>query len=172
MSVDLDMSQFIADLGYDLAALFLESFSGESLYVPKHIKNLKPDHPLIAMLGWDKAYSISAYMGGMDINVPEQLKKKEMSERDKRIVEAKALGASVQNIALEYGLTEKRIYQILSASGRSIRKPHKRNVRRDRQIVKAYKNGETIADIALHSQLSVQHICQVLLDAGCVCAKL
>ncbi len=187
MFSEYDIHETFRYLGYDLVADFLNMFEGKCLNVPntpKQIMEIYPQicrlpHPDQKKIGLDgnvtiekdnSIEKITDFYGGREIHVPFLLRK-ELSSRDQEVVEAKEKGKSIQDIAIIFNLTNKRIYQILSNAKQNARRPQKRFTKRNKDIVVLYKNGETIKNLAKRSMLSERRVIDILLDANCVCIK-
>lgn len=66
------------------------------------------------IIGTDNAVKVSDAFGGCTITIPK-LGRTRREARDKAIREAYDGGASVRHLARQYGLTTRRVYDILGA---------------------------------------------------------
>ncbi len=101
----------IKDIAGPAAALSLaERYGGASVYVP--VKS-RPEHPLSKLLGLKAADAISRVYGGDRLEVP---KKDSIVRqlRGRKIRERRREGASISKLAFEFGLSRRRILQILA----------------------------------------------------------
>lgn len=80
------------------------------LYVPKR---LKPDHRLVRILGWNDAERLVQAFGGEILCPPTLVNVLYIPFRDKAIVQMAANGISVQVLAEWFGLSDRRVSQLL-----------------------------------------------------------
>jgi DNA-directed RNA polymerase sigma subunit (sigma70/sigma32) len=88
-------------------------------------------------------------------------------ERDLKIVEAHAYGAALQQIGAEFGLTRKRVGQILAANNIVSEAPQSRRGRRVRygrnlKIAEARARGATLQEIGVEFGLTGERVRQIL----------
>jgi hypothetical protein len=112
--------QEIADvIGRDLALKLVESLprayspchpSGQViLYVPKY---LRPDHHLVALLGWEAARRLAHTFGG-EMLMPAICYGLRSGERNSAILSMRASGATQQDIAREFRVSARHVRNIL-----------------------------------------------------------
>ena len=118
MSVRLeDLPESLRDIvdlvGVQAAVRLVENFGGlTKLYVPKRVDE---DHVLAKKLGLKTARALAEEYGGDEIrNIPRCLASIR-AVRNARIRGAFDAGASAASLALRFGLTERQIWNILSA---------------------------------------------------------
>lgn len=92
-------------IGADLMTKLSYDLGGRRLYIPN---TPGPHSPLSVSVGLDAAQKISQVYGGMVFDVPIALGKKALA------LKMRKEGATITNIAMKTGRTERRIYQILA----------------------------------------------------------
>ena len=103
------LDEMTASLGPELADAVICEWGGTRLWVPRRIG---PGHPVAAALGLDAARRLAAWCGGGPLQVPTGAAR-DRARRDACIRRDRALGVTPAELALCYGLTEGRVYQIL-----------------------------------------------------------
>lgn len=89
------------------------------LYVPK---NLKPDHVLVRILGWQDAQRLVAMFGGELLNPPTMRDTIYRPWRDEAIRNLVDQGVGQDMVAEWFGLTRKRVHQLTATHGVEITK--------------------------------------------------
>lgn len=84
------------------------------LYAPK---TLKPDHHLVAILGWHDAAKLTAEFGGELVNLPTLRELVYRPFRDEQICHLASIGMQPADLAAWFGLSEKRVRQVMAAGG-------------------------------------------------------
>ena len=96
--------------GWAATQKLVQRYGGVRLYVPKDIR---PDHPLVELLGWEAAAALSAAFGGQDhFDIP-MARAAIIAARNAQILADNGT-LSQRTQALKYGLTERQIRNILS----------------------------------------------------------
>lgn len=96
-------------LGWDKAVLFTQRFGGVRVYVPE---TMTPEHQFARLVGMEGAQKLVDEFGG-EGNIP--IPKADAALRQVRnaaILDGRAQGKTVRNLALEYRLTERQIYAL------------------------------------------------------------
>lgn len=104
--------QEIAEVvGDDNAMKMVQAYGGTRVFVPQSVG---AQHKLSTLLGFEQAKKLSRTFGGEPLTIARctmLLKHRRNEEIRKKYDE----GASVHELVREYGLTERRIYSILSS---------------------------------------------------------
>ncbi|MBF0446703.1 MAG: hypothetical protein HQL67_00735 [Magnetococcales bacterium] len=103
----LDIKEVI---GYEGAMILLDRCAGTRLFIPK---NMKTQHKLAKLLGFEQAQLMSKYFGGETLSIVRAARAKR-DIRNKEIIRLYDAGAKVPDIAQQMELTERQIYSILS----------------------------------------------------------
>lgn len=85
-----------------------------NLYIPKP-QNLKPDHPLVKLVGWDDALALAEEHGGRAIQPAECSYVERAILNDRRILDWHDLGYSPKDVAEKLGITEKWATAVIDA---------------------------------------------------------
>lgn len=107
------VERLVEILGLVNALKFAERFGGGRVYLPQP-ERLKPEGPIVQLLGMDAAREIAFEWRGMEIMVP-QCAAHLRAQRDASI-RAESATMSVKEIALKYGLTERHAFRILATA--------------------------------------------------------
>jgi Mor family transcriptional regulator len=89
-----------------------EHWGGVRHYYPRP-EFLSADHPLVALLGLEAARALCQYIGGGEVTVPKA-DKALRAARDRAIRHARGTW-SVRQLATRYRLSERRVWEIVSA---------------------------------------------------------
>jgi len=107
-----DLADVEVYCGVDVADALLDALAGIQLYIPKTYS----DNPMLAKLSRPVADKLIASFGGGQIYVSRDEPIK--SNRDK-VSELHGNGLTPQEIAIQIGVSQTRVYQILAAIGKS-----------------------------------------------------
>jgi Mor family transcriptional regulator len=97
-------------IGYEGAMTLLNKCAGTRLFIPK---NMKVQHKLAELLGFEQARLMSKHFGGETISIVRAARAKRIM-RNREIIRCYDNGERVPDIALKVQLTERQIYTILS----------------------------------------------------------
>ena len=97
-------------IGYDGTMTLLKKCAGTRLFIPK---NMRAQHKLAKLLGFEQANLMSRHFGGETISVARAAKAKR-AVRNRGIIRRYDAGEKVPDIAQDMELTERQIYSILS----------------------------------------------------------
>lgn len=106
------VDRLVEVLGVPDALKFAERFGGNRLYVPQP-ERLKPEGALVATLGYEAARKLAFEWRGMEIMVPKC--REYLARARARAIHAEPATMSRADIARKYGITERRVFQILEA---------------------------------------------------------
>lgn len=108
------LEEIVEVAGYAPALELCRGFGGRTVRIPAPMVET---HPLALTMGYAPACALSARFGGEDLPVPAE-RTALMDLRNQRIVAAYVeREASVSALALEFGLTRKRITEVLDEAG-------------------------------------------------------
>lgn len=107
------LEEIVEVAGYAAALELCRGFGGRTVRVPAPMVET---HPLALTMGYGPARALSERFGGEDLPVPAE-RTALMDLRNQRIVAAYDDGASVSELAREFGLTRKRITEVLDGAG-------------------------------------------------------
>lgn len=96
-------------LGLGAAMTLVERWGGVRLHIPTCPRD---DHPLVLHLGETAAEKLAHYYGGDRITVPRG-RGLMRAVRDSAIRRLHDKGASASELALEFGLTERQVWNVL-----------------------------------------------------------
>ncbi len=103
----------IADLiGLPATLDLVETWGGVQMYFPLP-RSLSDVHPLVQVLGGERAARLCERYGGDDFRIPRALDALRRA-RDRLIHHEHAQGASARTLALRYRLSERRLWEILA----------------------------------------------------------
>jgi len=105
------LHEMTALVGMSDTLRLVRAYGGTRLWVPADIT---PDHPFSTLLGHAQARAISARFGNTYIDIP-RCAGVARAARDAEIQRRYASGETQNAIALAYGLTERRVREIVSA---------------------------------------------------------
>lgn len=95
-------------LGPGAAIVLAEEYGGGAVYVPSRIWE---GHPLVGILGWNKARILSMIYGGDKLHVPK-VDAIERQFRKRRILNLRQAGRSIASLAREFNLSCRRVRQL------------------------------------------------------------
>jgi len=102
----------IADvIGMAATLNLVKAYGGVRLWVPV---KLTPDHALVHAIGLQAARKLVEYCALEELWIPKAAAALR-AVRDQTIRERRADGEQVARLALEYGLTDRRVWEILAA---------------------------------------------------------
>ncbi len=103
--------------GQKAALALSEAYGGGSVYVPRRIK---PNHPLLQLLGPESAARLAEHFGGDKLEVPK-VDAVHRQLRARSIRARRDAGVSIAALVSEFNLSRRRILQILAENrgGRS-----------------------------------------------------
>ncbi len=104
------IQEFAEHFGIDTALLIVGKYSGIRLTVPKIVR---PDHPLVEVIGMDAYNRLCEYYGGEFFDIPK-MDSVVRQIKHRRVIELRAGGCTVPEIALTLGYTQRRVHQILA----------------------------------------------------------
>jgi Mor family transcriptional regulator len=107
------LREVAALIGLEATLLLVETWGGVRLYLP-FPRNLDVDHPLVRVLGWSAAERLCQGFGSGVYTVPRGLEALRAA-RDRAIRAERDQGRSARALALKYGLSERRLWEILAA---------------------------------------------------------
>jgi len=111
------ISQLLVEIvevsGYAPALELCRAFGGRSITVPRELADV---HPLVLTMGRAPALALAKRFGGEALSVPAE-RTALMDLRNARIVADYNAGATVMGLAQDYGLTRKRVTEILDEAG-------------------------------------------------------
>jgi len=110
------LKELISMIGIEGAARLIAAFGGLRVYVP-HAP--EPDDALSETVGYDAALTLAKGFGGDRIDIPNP------PPRGTQILEMRASGVSIDDIARSQRCTRRRVYQVLAEARR---KQHHREV--------------------------------------------
>ena len=100
-------------IGLPATLRLVEKWGGTMrLYVPR---NIGPDHELARVLGLEAARALSSRYDGDYLPSVPRCADALRAARDRALLRRRAEGASPAALALEFGLTERHVWRILSA---------------------------------------------------------
>ncbi|MBF0357530.1 MAG: hypothetical protein HQL70_02910 [Magnetococcales bacterium] len=109
-SLPASMIEIKEIVGLQGAMTLLEKCGGTRIFIPR---NLKIQHKLTTLLGFEAAKKMSAYFGGETLTIVRgSIAAKKL--RNQEIVSRYGCGERVQELALLFELTERQIYSILA----------------------------------------------------------
>jgi hypothetical protein len=94
-----------AVIGAPAAAQLVAAFAGRSLYVPRAPG---PDHPVTAVIGGDAAALLGEYFHRVRLDFPIS------PARRRQVIEMRAAGRQVRDIAGQLRVTERFVYKVLA----------------------------------------------------------
>lgn len=107
------LDEIVEVAGYAAALELCRAFGGRTVNVP----NPMPEtHPLALTMGYHPAVKLAQRFGGTPLAVPAE-RTMLMDLRNQRIAADYQDGASVSKLSVDYGLTRKRITEILDELG-------------------------------------------------------
>lgn len=106
------VDRLVEVLGVPGALKFAERFGGNRVYVPQP-ERLKPEGVLVATLGFEAAQKLAFEWRGMEIMVPKC--RDYLARAMARAIHADEATMSRADIARKYGVSERRVFQILAA---------------------------------------------------------
>lgn len=105
------LREIVEAAGLPAGVALVEAAGGTRVYVPERIT---AEHRLAQWLGSAAAERLVARFGGETLEVPRCLAAIRAA-RDQRIRRERSEGAAIAELALQYRLTERQIYNILAA---------------------------------------------------------
>ena len=96
-------------IGYRLGMALCATMNSGHMYVPIR---LKPDHPLIGIIGQQAAEKLVSKYGGLTIRIP-QCSAMQRAKRNDEIKVLAAEGVKVGDIARRFGMTAQAIRYVL-----------------------------------------------------------
>lgn len=107
------LEEIVEVSGYAPALELCRAYGGRTVRVP----NPMPEtHPIALTMGYKPACALAERFGGESVPVPAE-RTALMDLRNQRIVSAYQGEASVSALSVEFGLTRKRITEILDEAG-------------------------------------------------------
>jgi Mor family transcriptional regulator len=107
------LSPFLAELqeviGLENTLALVETWGGVSLYVPETVSE---NHKIARVIGADAAQELAKVFGRDRLNIPLARDYKR-SVRDREIYSRHQTGVSANDLALEYGLGARQVWEIL-----------------------------------------------------------
>jgi hypothetical protein len=104
------LQDIVAQIGLHPTMLLVQARGGVRLYVPK--LEMDDGHYLVVLLGREPAEKLQKMYGGDEhFDIPKA-ERALLAVRNSKIRHARAAGASVSGLALEYHLTERQIRTI------------------------------------------------------------
>ena len=104
------LTEVVEVIGLASTIELIKSYGGTRVFIPK---NMKTQHKLANLLGLEQARRLSHYFGGESLSIARAASSIR-SERNKTIVRRYDAGEGVGSLAIEFQLTERQIYTILS----------------------------------------------------------
>lgn len=114
MSKGRTTEHLIEVIGLEGAKRLVSAYRGQQLYIPS--EPIPPYHPLAQRLGLEDAQRLQAEYRGRILLIPMG-REWQRQKRNQAIIAARATGATVGELSQRFGLSRRRVYQIL-ASGR------------------------------------------------------
>ena len=119
MSTEADFREFLPPLildferiiGLQAAIEIAERWPGVRLFIPA---NPGQDHPISLCIGWAKARDLAAEYGGEYVLVPK-LGRYWKARRNAVMLERYRAGETARKLALEYGLREDTVYDLVAS---------------------------------------------------------
>lgn len=106
--------EIVAAIGGKAADRLCAAFGGVGVYIPLHPDRLPDSHPIIKLLGTDLARHLAARLGGEKVTVP--VLHSGHRRRETAILDAYRAGKSTREIALDLGITMRRVEQVIAAA--------------------------------------------------------
>jgi len=104
------LKELISMIGIEGAARLTAAFGGLRIYVPHEPK---PNDALSETVGYDAALTLAKGYGGDRIEIPNP------TARGRQIIELRASGVSIDDIARSQHCTRRRVYQVLAEARRT-----------------------------------------------------
>lgn len=104
------LKEIVEVIGLQPALHLCHEYGGTEIYVP--IKT-NPNHRLTKCLGLDVTHKLAEWAGGSRLDVPKAVSF-HLNQRNEKIRQAASLGKSRTSLALQHGLTTRRIRQIVN----------------------------------------------------------
>lgn len=104
-----DLDDVCSVVGYTATRKLTAWFGGRVVYVPR--VSCDPDHPLAVLLGAAAFRALVGEFGGEVLRVP-CLESELRYTRDRRVAERLACGASLRDVAAEFGFSVRRAQQL------------------------------------------------------------
>lgn len=106
------LREVIEIIGLPATLKLVENWGGLiALYIPR---NINTDHPLARQLGLEAAFKLTERWGGDYLrNIPKATAALRAA-RNREIIARRAAGESAAKLALEYGVTERQIWNVQS----------------------------------------------------------
>lgn len=113
------LKELIETIGIDGASRLIAAFGGLRIYIPH---TPQPDDTLSETVGYQTALTLAKSFGGDSVEIPNP------TARGPQIIELRASGVSINDIARSQHCTRRRVYQVLAEarrarSGRETRPP-------------------------------------------------
>lgn len=99
------------EIGEEATRAIVERWGGTTLYVPAQLAD---DHPITRAIGRPAADRLVKLFGASQHRIPRCYAEL-LARRDRAIRAARDAGEGIASIALRFGLTERRVHQILAA---------------------------------------------------------
>ncbi len=109
-----DCQDLHANIGSKALLALIDKFGGSRMHIPLYVTD---DHRLALLLGMESFKTLSAYCGGELVYIPK-LARSGQRVRDRQIMNKYVAGQKVISIAMESGLTERRVYDIIARGRR------------------------------------------------------
>lgn len=105
------LARFVELIGIDATMRIVERFGGAPLYIAAEPRS---DGPLAVLIGWPAARDLGSEFAGEHPTIPKAYGALQ-ALRNRRLRDDRREGRSLRQLALRYGLTQRRICQILAA---------------------------------------------------------
>ncbi|MBN2684986.1 MAG: hypothetical protein JXR40_06880 [Pontiellaceae bacterium] len=109
-------------VGLEATLALVERWGGINLYIPQ---TAPEGHVLALAIGVEAAEKLARYFGGDHISMPKAEEYKRL-KRDREIWQKRQQGACANTLALDYGLTQRHIWQILSSERKRRKKANRK----------------------------------------------
>ena len=105
------LARFVELIGIDATMRIVGRFGGAPLYLAAEPR---PDGPLAMLIGWPAARLLGGEFAGEHPTIPKAYVALQ-ALRNQRLRDDRRAGRSLRQLALRYGLTQRRVCQILAA---------------------------------------------------------
>ena len=98
-------------IGLEATLALVERWGGVILYIPQSVPE---EHPITEATGAEAAEKLCGYFGGNHISMPKAVEYRRL-KRDHEIFLKRKTGMKASELAREYGLTQRHVFDIISA---------------------------------------------------------
>lgn len=107
------LEEIVEVAGYAPALELCRAFGGRTVRVPQ---TMVETHPIALTMGYHPARALAERFGGEPVSVPAE-RSALLAQRDEQIAVRYREGATVSGLAADYGLSRKRVADVLDKMG-------------------------------------------------------